>query len=58
MKAAQRRTIADQAALLAVDLFEAWCERLPCDVFPEELLELQHEIEDKLYADLARVKLA
>lgn len=58
MKAAQRRTIADQAALLAVDLVEAWCERLPCGVFPEELLELQHEIEDKLYADLARVKLA
>jgi hypothetical protein len=54
MKAAQRREIADRAALIAVDRFEAYCKTLPFDVFPEELLEMQHEIEDDIYRELAR----
>jgi DNA-binding Xre family transcriptional regulator len=52
MKAAQRREIADRVALIAVDRFEAFCRTLPCNVFPEELLEMQHDIEDDIYREL------
>lgn len=57
MKADLRREISDRAAEIAVDLFQGFCANaLPCDVFPEELLELQHDLEDVLYRELARVK--
>lgn len=58
MKAAQRRVIADRHALMAVDRFEAFCRNLPCDVFPEELLEIQQELEDEFYRELAGVRAA
>lgn len=56
MKADLRRQIADRAAELAVDKFDEFTKSLPCDVFPEELLQLQHDLEDDLYRELAQVK--
>lgn len=54
MKAAQRREIADRHAVMAVDRFEAFCKILPCDVFPEELLEIQQDLEDEFYRELPK----
>jgi hypothetical protein len=54
MKADKRREIADRAALVAVDRFEAYLEECEMSVFPEELLAIQHDIEEDLYRELAR----
>jgi hypothetical protein len=53
MKAPQRRQIADRFAVMAVDLVEAspWHQ-----AFPEELLELQHRLEEQFYVELAQAK--
>jgi hypothetical protein len=51
MKAAKRREIADQFAIAAVDL----AEKLPEDPIPEDLMDMQHELEDLFYRELARV---
>lgn len=58
MKAELRQRIADRAAELAVDKFQAFCdEHVPSHcVIPEDLLDIQHEIEDELYRELASVK--
>lgn len=48
MKAAARREVADRFALAAVDL----AEKLPTDPLPEDLLEMQHELEDLFYREL------
>jgi hypothetical protein len=48
MKAPKRREIADRFALVAVDL----ADRLPRDPLPEDLLEMQHELEDLFYREL------
>lgn len=49
MKATVRREVADRFALVAVDL----AEKLPHDPLPEDLLEMQHELEDLFYRELA-----
>lgn len=54
MEANLRRRIADRAAEMAVDKFDELSERLPCEVFPEELLKLQEDIEDELYREMER----
>lgn len=53
LKAIDRRRVADRAAELAVDMFVDWMAERHHSAFPEELLELQHNLEDELYRELA-----
>jgi hypothetical protein len=50
MKADKRREIADQFAVAAVDL----ADKLPGEPLPEDLMDMQHELEDLFYRELAR----
>lgn len=54
MQADLRRRIADRAAELAVDKFHEMSEEEDWGVFPEELLQLQRDIEDELYREMER----
>lgn len=49
MKAPARRVVADRFAEVAVDL----AAKLPARPMPEDLLEMQHELEELFYRELA-----
>lgn len=56
MKADQRRRIADYVAEKAVDKMNELQEIMNITIFPEELLEVQIQLEDEIYCDLADTK--
>ena len=58
MKADLRRQIAERIAELAVDRLQALCDEQspPRYVAPEDLLDIQHDLEDVLYRELASVR--
>lgn len=54
MRADLRRRIAARAAELAVDKFHEASSEHGYGAFPEDLLQLQHDIEDELYREMER----